>query len=442
MKKLNNKGFAIASILYSIMVLFLLLLLSILGILGNRKAILDKNKKDILEELNKEVLYNKINFEHKNITIINRGNLDDIRFALLDGVSAVDENGNEIGLDKINYNLDLNNIENKLYNVTYTVDRGNKIITATRQISFVPDSSDYIDNFDYTGDSQTFTTKYNGSYRVELWGAQGGGDYGGKGAYTKGNILLNKYDDMYIFVGGRGTGGLTTQNYDGGYNGGGNITSVYDSSLAQIFEWYSYTGGGATDIRINDGTWNNYNLLSSRIMVASGGGGMSEQTGYPIAAGGYGGTIIGGSGETSYYSTNSYGLGGTQVSGGQNKFNDQNFGGFGIGGDISNAIVIGTGGGGYYGGGSAYEKINQYGLSSGGGGSSFISGYDGCDAISEESTEDNIIHTGQSIHYSGYKFSNAVMYAGNEEMPTHDGNGTMVGNSGNGFARILLIYYY
>ena len=44
MKKLNNKGFAIASILYSIMVLFLLLLLSILGILGSRKAILDKNK--------------------------------------------------------------------------------------------------------------------------------------------------------------------------------------------------------------------------------------------------------------------------------------------------------------------------------------------------------------------------------------------------------------
>ena len=56
MKKLNNKGFAIASILYSIMVLFLLLLLSILGILGSRKAILDKNKKDILDSLNNEVL--------------------------------------------------------------------------------------------------------------------------------------------------------------------------------------------------------------------------------------------------------------------------------------------------------------------------------------------------------------------------------------------------
>ena len=123
MRKLNNKGFAIASILYSIMVLFLLLLLSILGILGNRKAILDKNKKDILEELNKEVLYNRINYEQKNITIVNRGNIDDIRFALLDGVTALDSNGNTIGTDKINYNLDLTNIENKSYYVTYTVNQ-------------------------------------------------------------------------------------------------------------------------------------------------------------------------------------------------------------------------------------------------------------------------------------------------------------------------------
>ena len=62
MLKLNNKGFAIASILYSIMVLFLILLLSILGMLGSRKATLDKNKKDIVNELNHAYLINKIVF--------------------------------------------------------------------------------------------------------------------------------------------------------------------------------------------------------------------------------------------------------------------------------------------------------------------------------------------------------------------------------------------
>lgn len=46
-------------------------------------------------------------------------------------------------------------------------------------------------------------------------------------------------------------------------------------------------------------------------------------------------------------------------------------------------------GGGYYGGGGTSWH------SQGGGGSSFISGHNGCNAITEEG-----IHTGQSVHYS------------------------------------------
>ncbi len=474
MRKLNNKGFAIASILYSIMVLFLLLLLSILGILGNRKAILDKNKKDILEELNKEVLYNRINFEHKNITIINRGNIDDIRFALLDGVTALDSNGNTIGTDKINYNLDLTNIENKSYYVTYTVNQDNKNITSTRQITFVPDSTDYTNNFDYTGDSQTFTTKYDGSYKVELWGAQGGsmtgtgyrsdgtsrGELtytGGKGAYTNGAISLIKGKNIYLYIGGKGPNNISlnscTGGDTGGYNGGGTLASGQCK--------FGSPGGGATDIRIANGVWNNFNSLKSRIMVAAGGGGANfRNQGYGEGNGGEGGSLIGINGyealvEGSYFRkdwANGYGIGtgGTQTAGGYylnylldgtiyhgnsydptNSSYGENIGKFGFG-PIGNQS---GGGSGYYGGGST-------GHGGGGGGSSFISGYDGCDAIAENSTEDNIIHTGQSIHYSGYKFNNAVMYAGNEEMPTHDGTSTMIGNSGNGYAKISLIYYY
>ena len=57
-----------------------------------------------------------------------------------------------------------------------------------------------------------------------------------------------------------------------------------------------------------------------------------------------------------------------------------------------------TGGGGYYGG----TSINGAGVSSGG--SSFISGYDGCDAVLNN--PEQIIHTGKPFHYSGYVFSN------------------------------------
>lgn len=50
--KLNNKGFAISGILYSILILFLVILLAILGILGSRKVVLDKVKMDVFNMLN------------------------------------------------------------------------------------------------------------------------------------------------------------------------------------------------------------------------------------------------------------------------------------------------------------------------------------------------------------------------------------------------------
>jgi len=77
--------------------------------------------------------------------------------------------------------------------------------------------------------------------------------------------------------------------------------------------------------------------------------------------------------------------------------------------------VAGSGGG-YY-GGTTSDYADE--CEAGAGGSSFVSGYEGCDAISKESTENNIIHTGQSIHYSGKKFTNIKLLDGNSsEIPT------------------------
>ncbi len=51
---MNNKGFAISGIIYSLLILFLLLLFGILSIMGARKMILDKLKNEVMEELNGE----------------------------------------------------------------------------------------------------------------------------------------------------------------------------------------------------------------------------------------------------------------------------------------------------------------------------------------------------------------------------------------------------
>ena len=308
---------------------------------------------------------------------------------------------------------------------------------------------DTVFNFDYMGDVQSFTAPIKGTYKIETWGASGGDVtindvtyQGGLGGYTSGTINLEKNQKLYIYVGG------SPSNYEGGYNGGAAGGSETDGK---------YTGGGgATDIRIVNGNWNDFNSLKSRIMVAAGGAG----TGY------YGSEIIGGAGVglNGYQGTLKSGgvidknhiiaTAGNQISGGIGCFNcgtaNGKFGNGYFGFSTYTGYGYGTGGGsGYYGGGSGSDTANN--VSSGAGGSSFISGHNGCDAIKKESTEDNIIHTGESIHYSGLYFTNTVMIDGNGynwttekgnylKMPSHVDNTTMTGNHGNGFARITMIF--
>ena len=284
--------------------------------------------------------------------------------------------------------------------------------------------------FDYTGDYQMFTAPANGTYKVQLWGAQGGASrednkistvrVGGYGAYTAGMIELKKGQTIYIYVGGKGQDGVKSGYAKGGYNGGGR--GDYDHSDDEG----AGAGGGATDIRLTPGVWNDFASLKSRIMVAAGGGGTSWTS--PI---GYAGDL------TSPATAASKGA--TQTTGYA----------FGVGQDgvfkYSNKTV-GGGGGGYYGG---YGTAISSNVSNGAGGSSFISGYDGADAIDESSTSTNIIHTGQSIHYSGLKFDYSIMIRGNGTvqdstsysqylMPGTDGTklaqGT--GKTGNGYAII------
>lgn len=50
--KLNNKGFAITSILYAVLILFLSLIAALLMLMGNRKLVLDKYKSEVKENLN------------------------------------------------------------------------------------------------------------------------------------------------------------------------------------------------------------------------------------------------------------------------------------------------------------------------------------------------------------------------------------------------------
>lgn len=287
MKKLNNKGFAISTILYSLLIMIFIIVALMMGIMASNR----RNVKDLITTIEEE---------------LNRYSLTTTEFLPTTGSDQAQE---------------------------YVVPYGKA-----------------------------------GWYKIELWGAAGGNSTvaGGKGAYTSGMIYLAENTSLYFYVGGQGTG--TT----GGTNGGGNGNNA------------GAGGGGATDVRLIPGTWNDAGSLSSRIMVAAGGGGANNSL-----SGQNGGTI-----EGDLNVDPVYGQGATQTAGGV-AGTGAAAGALGKGG---NAATDGAGGGGgYYGGGGGGAAAP------GGGGSSFISGYAGC-AVNGDLTKQK--------HTSGLYFIDGMMSEG------------------------------
>ena len=216
-------------------------------------------------------------------------------------------------------------------------------------------------NYAYTGGVQSFTAPAAGTYKLEVWGAEGAsaGASSGNGGYGYGETELSEGQTIYIFVGGSGS--------SGGYNGGG------PSPLAK--------GGGATHIaKTNRGVLSNYYNYKSEVYIVAGGGGAGGQG--PDANGGvsgnglHGGHGGGSSGTDGYgihYSGKRYdaGNGGTQSGGGAGGHSDF-AGSFGQGGGSSSRWYSG-GGGGWYGGGAGGGPGDNE-SSGGGGGSGYIGG--------------------------------------------------------------------
>ena len=346
----------------------------------------------------------------------------------------------------IDYNTTLEDLNNEIKSFK------SKIVVGGKPINYTGDT---VFNFGYTGAEQTFVAPVSGTYKIELWGSSGNdradwtaaddtsvlrNSYG-LGGYTNGKIFLNNYTNFWVYIGGKDA-----------YNGGGNGEAK---------------GGGATDIRVENDN------LYSRIMVAGGGGGGLFGGGATLVKRGNAGGLTGydadaviGSSETfNEYTTGFSGHGGTQYSGGKtgetgyDSYDMTMDGSFGKGGEFLRDNPLNYrasgGGGGWYGGGHGRHPGATW--PGGGGGSSYISGHQGCLAVSSNSStslkngctkDSNSLEC--SISYTGYYFTNTLMIDGEgyrwtdkkEEqigMPSHSDNSIIMGNSGNGYARITLV---
>lgn len=276
--------------------------------------------------------------------------------------------------------------------------------------SSIPSSSSLntgdILNCSYSGTYKSITLP-KGTYKLECWGAQGGGNSGGKGGYSTGVLSLPSSTTIYIIVGQAGSkNSYSTPNAT---YGGGAAGTLKSNGAAT-------SGGGASDIRIGQ------NSLYARVIVAGGGGGASQDDSLD---GGVGGGTTGGNGSGDH----ARGNGGTQTSGGSGYGSSNNWveltaATFGQGGTAYDSVHLGYscggGGGGWYGGGGSGDD----------GGAGGGSGY-----IYTSSTASN--YPSGCLLNSNYYLTSASTIAGNSSF-TSTFSGTETGHSGNGYIRITI----
>ncbi|MBO6145400.1 MAG: prepilin-type N-terminal cleavage/methylation domain-containing protein [Bacilli bacterium] len=437
----NNKGYTLVELLVSfslIMIVMIYLIRTIVVLSDKNNELLKLQEYSVYENILLNKVYKDIDtlYDRDNLRAVD--NTGSVTFSELSKTMEFDTTNKTISYGGIMYALP-DYVEFRETPYTLTKLSEGYLLTINLKIDKRIDKSMRIlyyknhrpkennpkqQDFAYSGRPQVFTAPKYGTYKIELWGAQGGStsqNKGGKGAYTKGNIFLKKGEKLYVYIGG-----------NNGYNGGGSLSGELE---------YSTVGGGSTDVRLVGGSWDNSEGLASRIMVAGAGGGAYS---YPdsnfLFDGAAAGTLTGLSGTAN---NTCISTGGTQTSGGTCSSNSSVSGSFGHGGNGSSGRASG-GGSGYYGGSGRYDAAGSG--SGAGGGSSYISGYTGSVAITSASDitpkagcSNGTSDIACSYHYSNKIFTDAIMKAGNEEMPSRFDDGLMTGNEGNGFARITLV---
>ena len=281
MKKKNKKGFTLVELLAVIVILIIIILLAV-NIIKNYT----------LEAKKKSIMANSISYVKaiNSLVVELRGTEN----AIMTGSFTVDEL-NDLGIKISGTKPDNGNVF--IYNSSlyfgcfeyedYYIEYNNGVysdpLDGKCSISF--GSAKY----NYTGHEEIYTATIDGTYKIEVWGAQGGPGNnveGGYGAYSTIIVDLDKDDKLYINVGGKGLG--TSGHYDsigaGGYNGGGNGCNGANDR-------YAGGGGGATSVALESGLLSTFSTKPDKLLVVAGGGGGSwyYASGYTTTAKGHAG---------------------------------------------------------------------------------------------------------------------------------------------------------
>jgi hypothetical protein len=262
----------------------------------------------------------------------------------------------------MSFRININESNNKVFVQQNYEDVTNNVVKVRNAFS-----ENGVYEFYYTGNIIEFTVPTSGTYKIEAWGAMGGGGttlIGPKGAYSKSFVLLSKDERIKVLVGEKGYPGYNDGNwiYCGGGGGGTFIakdrTPLCIAGGGGSLDYYTYSTiqshacGQATQLSANFGTGQATLKMGGLLSSGSGGGGFE------------------GNGGDGYYGKGGYSF----INGGSRQTAGTSYGTYGgFGGGASNNGKCGraVGGGGYTGGSSTNDGSGQ---TQGGGGGSYFEG--------------------------------------------------------------------
>lgn len=131
--KLNNKGFAISTMIYSIFLMFLILVASLLALLSYRKTIFDAHKNAIYEEAN-----NLPSVIVKNVSLgyderLDYDLTDDI--SLCSGCTVISISIDDYEIESNEYKDYLKNLTPGSYTFVYKISNSRVDVTRLRKIN-------------------------------------------------------------------------------------------------------------------------------------------------------------------------------------------------------------------------------------------------------------------------------------------------------------------
>lgn len=344
----NQKGFAITSFLYAILIVFLVVFTVLLMGLINSQLTLQKIKKDVRNKVEENSLvqngeYVELVVSPKNIEIEAGEKIN-----LLDGVYLVSYDNTKIDTT-ITYtsNPEFSNDVAGTYLITYTATYNGVLYSGIRNI-IVNKEILSPPEFTYTGEYE-FIDEGEGSWRIKfktsgrltftnlgsaqngidiflVGGGGGGGSYngsGGGGGYTRTVKHITMADPSYYITIGQGGSGGTSKHAGGdgeattfdtfnaaggkggksgssggaGGSGGGSCANTQNGTGVAAAGGSDGANGGASTYTggAGQGTTTREFAESSGVLYAGGGGGSSEANGTP-GEGGAGGGGKGGKG--------------------------------------------------------------------------------------------------------------------------------------------------